>query len=62
LLLVPAAGMGWVYLLAATGLGAWLLFETARVHFDPGRAMVLFIRTTYYLALLFVAVMVDVLI
>jgi heme O synthase-like polyprenyltransferase len=38
------------------------VWETWLVHRDPGRAMVLFIYSTYYLALVFAAVMVDVLI
>jgi protoheme IX farnesyltransferase len=62
MLLVPVAGVGWIYLLAAVGLGAWFVWETWLVHRDPGRAMVLFIRSTYYLALLFAAVALDVLI
>lgn len=62
MLLVPIAGLGWIYLLSAVGLGTWFLWQTWLVHRDPGRAMVLFIYSTYYLALVFVAVMVDVLI
>jgi protoheme IX farnesyltransferase len=62
LLLIPVAGMGWIYLLSAIGLGAWLVWETWLVRRDPGRAMVLFIYSTYYLALLFAAVMLDVLV
>lgn len=62
MLLVPVAGVGWIYLLAAVGLGAWFVWETWLVHRDPGRAMVLFIRSTYYLALLFAALALDVLI
>jgi len=62
LLLVPVAGMGWLYLLASIGLGAWFVTETWAVHRDPGRAMVLFTRSTYYLALLSAAVVIDVLV
>lgn len=62
MLLVPIAGVGWIYLMAAVGLGAWFVWETWLVHRDPGRAMVLFIRSTYYLALLFAAVALDALI
>lgn len=61
LLLVPVAGMGWFYLLAAIGLGFWFLAETWLVHRLPERAMVLFTRSTYYLGLLSVAAVVDVL-
>ena len=60
-LLVPTAGMGWIYLLAAVGLGGWFLWQTLRVHFRPDRAMVLFSQSTRYLSLLFLAVMLDVL-
>jgi protoheme IX farnesyltransferase len=59
LLLVPVAGMGWFYLLAATFLGGWLVAETWAVQRRPQRAMVLFTRSTYYLALLSLAVVVD---
>ena len=62
LLLVPVAGMGWIYLLAAVTLGGIFMWETWLVHRDPGRAMVLFTYSTRYLALLFGAVMLDVLI
>ena len=60
LLLVPVAGMGWFYLLSSIGLGGWFVAETWAVRRDPGRAMVLFTRSTYYLALLSAAVVVDV--
>ena len=62
LLLVPVAGLGWIYLLAAVSLGGRFIWETWLVHRDPGRAMVLFTYSTRYLALLFGAVMLDVLI
>jgi protoheme IX farnesyltransferase len=62
LLLVPVAGMGWIYLLAAVTLGGVFIWETWLVHRDPGRAMVLFTYSTRYLALLFGAVMLDVLV
>ncbi len=57
--LVPAAGLGWIYLLAALGLGSWLVFESARVVFHPERAMALFGYSTVYLAALFAALTVD---
>jgi protoheme IX farnesyltransferase len=60
LLLVPVAGMGWFYLLSSIGLSGWFVAETWAVHRDPGRAMVLFTRSTYYLALWSAAVVVDV--
>jgi protoheme IX farnesyltransferase len=62
LLLIPVAGMGWIYLLSAISLGAWLVWETWLVSRLPARAMMLFIYSTYYLALLFGAVMIDALI
>lgn len=62
LLLVPVAAMGWIYLLAAIGLGAWFVWGSLRVRREPQGAMVLFINSTYYLALLFLAAMADVLI
>ena len=60
LLLVPVAGMGWFYLLSSIGLGGWFVAETWAVRRDPGRAMILFTRSTYYLALLSAAVVLDV--
>lgn len=62
LLLVPVAAMGWIYLLTAIGLGAWFVWGSLRVRREPQGAMVLFINSTYYLALLFLAAMADVLI
>jgi protoheme IX farnesyltransferase len=62
LLLVPVAGMGWIYLLAAVSLGGVFVWETWLVHRDPGRAMILFTYSTRYLALLFAAVLLDVLV
>ena len=38
LMLVPAAGMGWVYLVAAIVLGAWFLIEAFRMSRHPERA------------------------
>jgi protoheme IX farnesyltransferase len=62
LLLVPVAGMGWIYLVAAIGLGAWFLWDTWRVFRRPEEAMRLFTTSTVYLAALFASVMLDVLI
>lgn len=61
LLLVPVAGMRWVYLLASLALGAWFLWDTWRVYRHPEQAMRLFTTSTVYLAALFAAVMADVL-
>jgi protoheme IX farnesyltransferase len=62
LLLVPVAGMSWIYLLAAIGLGAWFLWDSWRVYLHPDEAMRLFTTSTVYLAALFASVMLDVLI
>jgi protoheme IX farnesyltransferase len=62
LLLVPVAGMSWVYLLAAIVLGGWFLIDTWRVYRRPEDAMRLFTTSTVYLSALFAAVMLDVLI
>jgi protoheme IX farnesyltransferase len=62
LVLVPLARMSWVYLVAATVLGAWFLWDTWRVHRAPERAMKLFTTSNTYLAALFASVMLDVLV
>lgn len=62
LLLVPVAGMRWIYLLAAVGLGAWFLWDTWRVYRRPEEAMRLFTTSTVYLSALFASVMLDVLV
>jgi protoheme IX farnesyltransferase len=61
LLLVPLGGMSWTYLVAAILLGSWFLWDTWRVHRRPEEAMRLFTTSTIYLAVLFAAVMLDVL-
>jgi protoheme IX farnesyltransferase len=62
LLLVPVAGMRWIYLGAAIALGAWFLWDTWRVYRRPEDAMRLFTTSTVYLSALFGAVMLDVLV
>jgi protoheme IX farnesyltransferase len=62
LLLVPVAGMLWIYLTAAIGLGAWFLWDTWRVYRLPEDAMRLFTTSTVYLSALFAAVALDVLV
>lgn len=57
--LVPTAGMGWIYLVAAVVLNAWLVVESVRVMFNSDRAMKLFTFSTVYLAALFGAMLVD---
>jgi protoheme IX farnesyltransferase len=59
LALVPAALMGWVYLLASIGLGAWFLIEAYRVVRNPDRAMKMFGASNVYLAALFAAALAD---
>jgi len=59
LALVPAAGMGWIYMLSAIVLGGWFVVASFRVLFDPSRAMALFGYSTLYLAVLFGAMLVD---
>ncbi len=61
LLLVPLAGMSWIYLVAALGLGGWFLWDTWRVVNRPETAMRLFTTSTIYLSALFASVMLDVL-
>jgi heme o synthase len=62
LLLVPVAGMRWIYLVAAVALGAWFLWDTWRVYRRPEDAMRLFTTSTIYLSALFASVMLDVLV
>jgi protoheme IX farnesyltransferase len=65
LLLAPAAGMGWIYLIAAVGLGALFVVQALRLRADAadGRAAIgLFRYSISYLTLLFAAVAVDALV
>ncbi len=62
LALVPVASLGWVYFLTAAVLGAGLMIHAYRVARDPERAMKLFGYSNVYLAALFAAVWVDVLV
>jgi protoheme IX farnesyltransferase len=62
LLLVPVAGLRWVYLASALALGGWFLVDTWLVYRDPEKAMRLFSTSTVNLSALFGAAMVDVLI
>ena len=61
LALVAIADLGWIALLASVGFGGWFLIEVGRMARDPGRAMVVFRVSTVYLAALFSAYVVDVL-
>ncbi len=62
LALVPVAGLGWLYMLAAVALGAGFVLQAFRVMQDPQRSMRLFTYSNVYLALLFAAVLIDVLV
>jgi protoheme IX farnesyltransferase len=65
LLLLPAAGMGWVYLVAAVALGGIFMAQALRLRSNAadGRAAVnLFRYSITYLTLLFLAVAADTLI
>jgi len=62
LLLLPAAGMGWIYLVAAVVLGALFLLQALRLRADAGngRAQISVFRYSIsYLTLLFGAVAAD---
>lgn len=61
-LLIPAADLRWIYLSAALALGAWFVWDTWRVYNEPAQAMRLFTTSTIYLAALFGAVLVDVIV
>jgi len=65
LLLLPAAGMGWIYLAAAVVLGALFLWRALRLRADAGSsraAIGLFRYSISYLTLLFAAVAADALV
>jgi protoheme IX farnesyltransferase len=65
LILLPVAGMGWIYLVASVGLGALFVLYALRIRRDAssGRAAIeLFRFSISYLTLLFAAVAVDTLI
>jgi heme o synthase len=62
LLLLPAAGMGWIYLVAAVVLGVAFLASALRLRADAGSgraAIGLFRHSISYLTLLFAAVAAD---
>ena len=65
LLLLPAAGMGWIYLAAALVLGSLFLWLALRLRADAGNgraAIGLFRYSISYLTLLFAAVALDALV
>jgi protoheme IX farnesyltransferase len=64
LLLVPVAGMGLTYAVAAAASGAWFVYETHRLYAlairgEEARPMRVFHASISYLTLLFLAVAVD---
>ncbi len=61
LAVIQVAGLGWIALLSAVGLGGWFLLEVGRMIRTPSRAMVVFRVSTVYLAGLFAAYIADVL-
>ena len=64
LVLVPVAGLGWIYTAAAVILGAAFLLATLRLVRDPtpARSMRVFTWSISYITLLFAALTVDVLV
>lgn len=62
LVVIPVAGMGWVYSVAAVAAGGVFLGGTVRLAGDPSaaRAMRVFAYSITYVTVLFAAVMVDV--
>ena len=59
LLLVPAAGMGWIYAVVATVGGLALIVSSLRLRSDRSKAMRYFGFTNAYLAAVFLAMLVD---
>lgn len=62
LLLYPTGAVGWLYLLVALALGAWMIVRARRLRRFPGEVMRFFAYSNVYLAALFVAMAVDVLV
>ena len=61
LLLFPTDAVGFVYLLSALALGAWIIVAALRLQRRPAQAMRFFGFSNVYLAVLFAAIAVDVL-
>jgi protoheme IX farnesyltransferase len=62
LLLYPTGAVGWLYLAVAVALGAWMIVRARRLRRFPGEVMRFFAYSNVYLAALFVAMAVDVLV
>jgi len=64
LLLIPVAGMGWVYTIGAVASGAWFVYETHRLYnlairHEEVSPMRVFHGSITYLSILFLAVAID---
>ncbi|MFC4244673.1 heme o synthase [Gryllotalpicola reticulitermitis] len=64
LLLIPVANMGWVYSIAAAGVGAWFIYETHRLYHlairhEDVSPMRVFHGSISYLSVLFLAIAID---
>jgi protoheme IX farnesyltransferase len=58
--LVFVTSLSWIYLLSAIIFGGWMMRDAYRLYKDPTTAMVLFKTSIIYLALVFDAIWVDV--
>lgn len=58
-MLVPVAGLGWIYVSVTVLLGIWLVVAATRLRTDRSQAMKFFGFTNLYLAGVFLAMMVD---
>jgi protoheme IX farnesyltransferase len=59
LLLYPTGAVGFIYLISAVALGAWLYQAARRLHRRPGESMRFFGFSNLYLAALFIMMAVD---
>jgi len=62
LLLYATGAVGWFYLAAAVGLGIWMILRARRLRRFPGEVMRFFAQSNVYLAGLFIAMAIDVMI
>jgi protoheme IX farnesyltransferase len=64
LLLIPVAGMGWIYSIGAAAAGAWFVYETHRLYHlairhEEVSPMRVFHGSITYLSILFLAIAID---
>ncbi len=59
LMLIPVAGLGWIYIVVTITLSVWLLGAAFRLQSDRARAMGFFGFTNLYLAGVFLAMAID---